>query len=144
MDGDFDITKQGRAGEILSHSAQAIKELARDHRPMDIHFSAAEPSRVNAYAHLMRRLAGDQEMSRHYVFLAKPGPAGRPGSGFFSIVHRAAAHLPDYQDMLPIDKDVVSKILPPGMKRGRVAGPGKAVLASNLPPGMVPMERIEV
>ena len=88
-DGTFEITGEGKAGTILSHAVHAIKELARNYNPMDIHFTAAEPSRVKAYAHLMHRLAGDKELGQHYVFLTRRGAAGRPGSGSFYVVHRA-------------------------------------------------------
>ena len=60
--GSFDVTGQGKAAQVLSHAAHAIKELARDYRPMDMHFTAAEGSRVRAYAHLMRRIVSDPEL----------------------------------------------------------------------------------
>ncbi len=62
--GSFDITNEGKASKILSHAVHAISELGREYRPADIHFTAAEDSRVKAYKHVMRRVAADPEMRK--------------------------------------------------------------------------------
>jgi len=138
--GSFDITGQGKAGRVFSHAMHAIRELAIDYRPMDMHFTAAEDSRVNAYKHLMHRLSQDPEM-KHYVFLSRRGTAGRPESGSFYIVHRAVAHLPQYREMEPLQKKSASEKSPPlpqtaAEARASHVIPAGAPFANNLPPGM--------
>ena len=137
--GSYDITHQGKAGKVLSHAVHAIRELAKEYRPMDMHFTAVEDSRLKAYTHLMHRLAADPEVNRDYVFLTRPGTASRPDSGSFHIVHKAVAHLPEYQGMLPVTKH--SKASPaepehrPSNWRDYQTIPAGAPF-SNLPPGM--------
>ena len=92
---------------------------------------------MKAYKHVMRRVAADPEMRKNYLFLTRRGTASRPESGSFYVVHKAVAHLPEYQNLLPIGGEREKTRLPPGMKP--VAGPGAAVATANLPnlpPGM--------
>ena len=88
--GSYGITKEGRAGEIMSHAAHAVKEFLTQYQPMELHFSAAEESRQKAYAHLVRRVASDPDLAREYRIVRD---ADNPSS--FNIVHRSAMDLPD-------------------------------------------------
>jgi len=107
--GRFGITGQGKAGQIISHSAQALRGLINRYKPVSVEFSAAEPSRMKAYRHLMRRLAEEGVGNGKYAFLHEPGyeylsHEGEPvwKSEYYHIVHHAAVDLPKYWDMEPI------------------------------------------
>src|SRR5208282_2587774 len=71
--GRFDITGEGKAGQLISHASQALRELVHRYRPVSIEFSAHEPSREKAYHHMMRRLARENVGGGEYAFLHEPG-----------------------------------------------------------------------
>ena len=118
---NMDITGEGKAGRIISHFAQALRELLNEHRPLSVHFTGTTPSHIHAYHHMLGRLAGE-EAGREYKFLRKPGFGGG-----FHIVHRAAAHAPYYARMREIQPRRVREPEPAGF----------ANLPRGMPPGML-------
>ncbi len=77
--GTLRMNKQGKAMQMMSHSAQAVRELVNRFRPVAVEWSAAgdEPSRQDAYHHLLRRLAKEDVGGGEYVFLHEPAYSRR-------------------------------------------------------------------
>ena len=48
--GKFDVTGEGKAGQMISHASQALRELVDRYKPVSVEFSAHEPSRQKAYS----------------------------------------------------------------------------------------------
>ena len=104
--GRFDVTGEGKAGQMVSHATHALRELVDRYKPVSIEFSGHEPSRQKVYHRMMRRMAEGNVGGGEYVFLHEPGRSFRARGGniihepaYFHIVHQAAADLPRYRDM---------------------------------------------
>ena len=105
----YDITGQGKAGQMISHATHALSDLVNRYRPVSVEFSGLEPSRKKAYYHMMQRLAGTNIGGGEYAFLHEQGRGFRSRGGkwidepdYFHIVHKAAAGIPRYQGMQEI------------------------------------------
>ena len=93
--GSMDITGGGKAGLVISHMTQAIRDLLAK-RPMSVYFTGSGPSRMKTYMHMMRRLEHEGAGGGEYKFLVRNGREGpdQDSFGSYHIVHQAAAHMP--------------------------------------------------